>query len=217
MSIRNKYECELEQVFNKLVAMCHDTELAIEKSIIALKKRDFDLAKEVIKQDKTIDNEERDVEQECLKILLMEHPVAGDFRDVSAALKMITDLERIGDQAADISEIVLQFDGDEFIKEPEHIEQMSKLVIGMVKDGVQSYINKDLETAKGLDGRDDRVDALFETIKSDLVALIRKNPKNADQAILFMMIAKYLERIGDHAVNIGEWVEYATTGFHKPG
>lgn len=217
MSIRNKYECELEQVFNKLVAMCHDTELAIEKSITALKKRDFDLAKEVIKQDKTIDNEERDVEQECLKILLMEHPVAGDFRDVSAALKMITDLERIGDQAADISEIVLQFDGDEFIKEPEHIEQMSKLVIGMVKDGVQSYINKDLETAKGLDERDDRVDELFETIKSDLVALIRKNPKNADQAILFMMIAKYLERIGDHAVNIGEWVEYATTGFHKPG
>lgn len=217
MSIRNKYESELEQVFNKLVAMCHDTELAIEKSITALKKRDFALAKEVIKQDKLIDNEERDVEQECLKILLMEHPVAGDFRDVSAALKMITDLERIGDQAADISEIVLQFNGDEFIKEPEHIEQMSKLVIGMVKDGVQSYINKDLETAKGLDIRDDRVDALFETIKSDLVSLIQKNPKNADQAILFMMIAKYLERIGDHAVNIGEWVEYATTGFHKPG
>ena len=147
----------------------------------------------------------------------MEHPVAGDFRDVSAALKMITDLERIADQAADISEISLQFGEDEFIKEPEHIRMMATLAIVMVKVGVDSYINSDIETAKSLDSRDDRVDELFETVKSDLIALIKKDPANADQAILFMMIAKYLERIGDHAVNIGEWAEYAATGQHKPG
>lgn len=145
----------------------------------------------------------------------MEHPVASDFRDVSAALKMITDLERIADQAADISEISLQFKDDKFIKEPEHIELMSKLAIGMVKDGVSSYINRDLDTARGLDKRDDRVDELFEIVKSDLVTLIKKDPENAEQAILFMMIAKYLERIGDHAVNIGEWAEYAVTGYHS--
>lgn len=212
MSIRAKYEKELNLVFNKLIEMCHDTELAIEKSVTALKTRNAELAKQVVSEDKTIDNEEREIEQDCLKILLMEHPVAGDFRDVSAALKMITDLERIADQAADISELSLQFGNEEFIKEPEHIEMMAKLVMGMVKDGVTSYIKKDIKTAKGLDARDDRVDELFETVKRDLIELIKSDPANADQAILFMMIAKYLERIGDHAVNIGEWTEYAATG-----
>lgn len=215
MSIRNKYEAELRLVFDKLVDMCHATEIAIEKSVTALRMRDPDLAREVMREDRDIDSAEREIEQDCLKILLMERPVASDFREVSAALKMITDLERIADQAADISEISLQFGEEKFIKEPEHITQMATLAIGMVKDGVQSYINRDLATARGLDRRDDRVDELFETIKKDLIALIRQNPDNADQAILFMMIAKYLERIGDHAVNIGEWVEYAVTGYHN--
>lgn len=215
MSIRSKYEAELRLVFDKLVDMCHATEIAIEKSITALRMRDPDLAREVMREDRDIDSAEREIEQDCLKILLMERPVASDFREVSAALKMITDLERIADQAADISEISLQFGEEKFIKEPEHITQMATLAIGMVKDGVQSYINRDLATARGLDKRDDRVDELFETIKKDLIALIRQNPGNADQAILFMMIAKYLERIGDHAVNIGEWVEYAVTGYHN--
>lgn len=217
MSIRSKYESELARVFTKLIGMCHATELAIEKSVTALQMRDAELAHEVMDEDKNIDNTEREIEQDCLKILLMERPVASDFRDVSAALKMITDLERIADQAADISEISLQFGKEDFIKEPEHILQMAKLAGAMVKDGVQSYINRDLETARGLDQRDDRVDELFETVKRDLIDLIRENPENADQAILFMMIAKYLERIGDHAVNIGEWVEYAVTGYHKIG
>ena len=217
MSIRNKYEEELLQVSGKLIKMCRATELAIENSINALVNRDSEMSKEVIAEDKTIDNMEHDIEQDCLKILLMEHPVAGDFRDVSAALKMITDLERIADQAADISEIALSFGDEEFIKEPEHIMLMAKLAIGMVKDGVQSYINRDLELALSLDRRGDRVDMLFETVKNDLVELIKQSAKNADQAILFMMIAKYLERIADHAVNIGEWVEYAVTGKHKIG
>lgn len=217
MSVRNKYESELKLVFDKLVDMCRSTLIAIEKSIVALKTRDQALAREVMADDALIDRKERDIEKDCLKILLMEHPVAGDFRDVSATLKMITDLERIADQAADISELSLQFTDEEFIKEPEHIEMMSKLVIGMVKDGVKSYIDKDLETARGLDKRDDRVDELFERIKTDLAELIGKDPKCADQALLFMMIAKYLERIGDHAVNIGEWSEYAATGYHKIG
>ncbi len=217
MSIRNKYESELRLVFNKLIAMCRATELAIEKSVTALKQRDSLLAHEVMDEDKYIDNMEREIEQDCLKILLMEHPVASDFRDISAALKMITDLERIADQAADISEISLQFGNEKFIKEPEHIALMATLAISMVKDGVDSYINRDVETARSLDSRDDRVDLLFETVKSDLIELIKQDPANADQAILFMMIAKYLERIGDHAVNIGEWVEYAATGYHKIG
>lgn len=217
MSIRNKYESELNVVFNKLVNMCHGAELAIEKSITALTERNSDLAREVMNEDKDIDAAERDIEQDCLKILLMEHPVASDFREISATLKMITDLERIGDQAADISEISLRFNGERFIKEPEHIKLMAKIVIGMVKDGVKSFIRRDLDVARGLEQRDDKVDALFEQIEEELVSLIKKEPEGAKQAILFMMIAKYLERIGDHAVNIGEWVEYAVTGYHKAG
>jgi len=217
MSIRNKYEAELATVFNKLVAMCRSVEIAIEKSINALTHRDRNLASEVIKEDANIDSAEHEIESDCLKILLMEHPVASDFREVSAALKMITDLERIADQAADISEITFQFGDEPYIKEPRHIEQMAALAIAMVKDSVQSYINRDLTIARALDKRDDVVDELFTTIKDELVSLIQKDGKNADQAIYFMMIAKYLERIADHAVNIGEWVEYAVTGYHKMG
>ena len=217
MSIRNKYEEELTTVFNKLIAMCRTVEIAIEKSVNSLVHRDTELAGEVIKEDKNVDNLEHEIEQDCLKILLMEHPVASDFRDVSAALKMITDLERIADQAADISEITFQFGDEQFIKEPSHIKEMAKLATGMVKDSVQSYINRDLELARSLDRRDDGVDILFGKIKGELVELIKKDGRNADQAILFMMIAKYIERIADHAVNIGEWVEYAITGYHKIG
>lgn len=216
MSIRNKFENQLKLVFDKLVVMCKEVELAIEKSMNALKSHDKELAKEVIREDRVIDNAEREIEQDCLKILLMEHPVASDFRDVSAALKMITDLERIADQAADISEISLQLCGKIGVEEPPHLSAMAKIVTGMVKDGVVSYVNRDLDTARGLDKRDDRVDQLFLTVKADLVDEIRKSPEQAEEALLYLMIAKYLERIGDHAVNIGEWAEYASTGarFH---
>ncbi|MGN0807051.1 MAG: phosphate signaling complex protein PhoU [Candidatus Coproplasma sp.] len=217
MSIRNKYEAELSTVFNKLVTMCRGVEIAIEKSVNALVQRNKILAQEVISEDKHIDAQEHEIEGDCLKILLMEHPVASDFREVSAALKMITDLERIADQAADISELSFQFGDEPFIKEPTHIEQMAKLAISMVKDGVLSYINRDLDLARSLEQRDDAVDDLFTRIKEELVSLIQKDGKNADQAILFMMIAKYFERIADHAVNLGEWVEYAVTGYHRVG
>ena len=214
MSIRTRYEKELKDVISKLSQMCRMIEVAIEKSVKALSKKDHELAKEVCEGDKLIDKMEREIEQACLKILLMEHPVASDFREVSAALKMITDLERIGDQARDIAEITMHFNDEKYIKKLVHIPQMAATVIQMVKDGVQAYIDRDLKLARSLKKTDDEVDALFETIKTDLTEIIKKNPDGAGQAILFMMIAKYLERIGDHAVNIGEWVEYAIKGKH---
>jgi len=214
MSIRARYERELNGIFDNLVLMCRHIEVAIEKSVRALTERDFDLAREVFEADNIIDRMERDIEQSCLKILMMEHPVASDFREVSAVLKMITDLERIGDQAQDIAEITTQFGDEEYIKKLVHIPQMAVIVIQMVKDGVQSYIDRDLELARSLDRTDDKVDELFNVVMNDLIALIKKNPENAEQAVMFIMINKYLERIGDHAVNIGEWVEYAITGRH---
>jgi phosphate transport system protein len=212
MSIRARYEKELKGVFDNLVLMCRHIETAIEKCVKALVDRDFELAKEVSEDHKLIDRMEREIEQSCLRILLMENPVASDFHEVSAALKMITDLERIGDQAWDIAEIATQFGDEEYIKKLEHIPQMAVIVIQMVKDGVQAYIKRDLALARSLDKTDDKVDNLFNTVMSDLTTLIKKNPDNAEQAIMLMMITKYLERIGDHAVNIGDWVEYALTG-----
>ena len=211
MSIRTRYEKELAEVFDNLVLMCRHIETAIEKCVKALIDRDFELAAEVSADHKLIDKMEREIEQSCLRILLMEHPVARDFHEVSAALKMITDLERIGDQAWDIAEIVTQFGDDEYIKKLEHIPQMALIVIQMVKDGVHAYINHDLALALSLDKTDDKVDNLFNTVMADLSALIKENPNNAEQAIMLMMITKYLERIGDHAVNIGDWVVYAIT------
>jgi len=212
MSIRSRYEKELKSVFDNLVLMCRHIETAIEKCVKALVDNNFELAKEVRDNHAQINRMERAIEQSCLRILLMEHPVAGDFHEVSAALKMITDLERIGDQAWDIAEITTQFSDIEYIKKLENIPQMAIIVIQMVKDGVQAYINRDLALARSLDKTDNKVDNLFDIVMADLTALIKKNPDNAEQAIMFMMIAKYLERIGDHAVNIGGWVEYAITG-----
>jgi len=214
MSVRVRYEKELKGITDNLVLMCRHIEVAIEKCVRALVERDHDLAKEVFEEDKVIDKMERGIEQSCLKILMMEHPVASDFREVSAVLKMITDLERIGDQARDIAEIATQFGDEEYIKKVVHIPQMAVIVTQMVKDGVQAYINRDVELARSLDSADDKVDELFNVVMGDLIALIKQNPENAEQAAMFIMINKYLERIGDHAVNIGEWVEYAITGDH---
>jgi phosphate transport system protein len=215
MTMRAYYQLELKNVFDNMTSMCSHIEIAIEKCIQALVQRDTALATEVFEEEKLIDKLERDIEQCCLKILLMEHPVAGDFREVSAALKMITDMERIGDQARDIAEIAMQFGDKEYIKKLENIPQMAAIVIQMVKDGVDAYINRKLDLARSLDKADDEVDELFDVVMHDLTGLIRADPSTAEQAILFMMIAKYLERIGDHAVNIGEWAEYAITGKHR--
>lgn len=214
MSIRKKYFVELEEINQKLLLMQKKVISAIQESINALLNKDSLLIEDTFRKEKEIDSLERDIEQECLKILLMEHPVAGDFREVSAALKMITDLERIGDNARDICEIALQFNGKTYIKRLEHIPEMAKNAIAMVKDSVQSYIDQDLELARGLDKRDDRVDDLFEIVKKDLILLIKLDSSSAEDAIMILMIAKYLERIADHAVNIGEWVDYCITGSH---
>ena len=215
MSIRKKYFVELEEINQKLLLMQKKVISAIQESINALLNKDSLLIEDTFRKEKEIDSLERDIEQECLKILLMEHPVAGDFREVSAALKMITDLERIGDNARDICEIALQFNGKTYIKRLEHIPEMAKNAIAMVKDSVQSYIDQDLELARGLDKRDDRVDDLFEIVKKDLILLIKLDSSSADDAIMILMIAKYLERIADHAANIGEWVDYCITGSHQ--
>jgi phosphate transport system protein len=162
-----------------------------------------------------VDQKERDIEALCLKLLLQQQPVARDLRQISAALKMITDMERIGDQAADISGIALYLADTPYIKKLEHLPQMASAAIRMVTGSIDAYIKKDLVLAREVMEMDDIIDDLFDVVKRELIELIRQNAGNGEQAIDLLMIAKYFERIGDHAQNIAEWVEYSMTGKHK--
>ena len=156
-----------------------------------------------------------DIESLCLKLLLQQQPVARDLRLISSALKMITDMERIGDQASDIAELVIYLSKEPYIKELTHLPQMAENAIRMVSGALDAYVRKDVALAQEVMGMDDAIDALFVTVKDELIALIRDDASAGSQAIDLLMIAKYYERIGDHAQNIAEWVEYALTGRHK--
>jgi phosphate transport system protein len=147
--------------------------------------------------------------------LLQQQPVARDLRQISAALKMITDMERIGDQAADISGIVIYLAGVPYIKKLEHLPQMAEAAISMVTGSIDAYLNKDLDLAKQIIKMDDIIDNLFVVVKNELIERIHQNADNGEQAMDLLMVAKYFERIGDHAENIAEWVEFSITGVHK--
>ena len=190
-------------------------EYAIETGVQAMEQRNAELARTIVSYDREIDQKEREIESQCLKLLLRQHPVARDLRFISAALKMVTDMERVGDQAADISEIVSYIAQEGYIKQLEHIPKMAEKAVHMVKRAVDAFINRDLDLARAVIDMDDEVDGLFDVIKRELIELIHQNSDMGAQALDLLMIAKYFERIGDHAVNIAEWVEFAITGVHK--
>ena len=214
MSIRKIFEDELAELKTELVEMCRLTETMIENSITALIARDRELGKSVKEIDKRVDEYEMDIEKKCMRILLKQQPVAKDFREVSTALKMITDIERFGDQASDIGDLVYTMPGDKYIKKLTHIKAMGELAVKMVRESVNSFIRNDEKLADEVIQTDDQMDELFITVKNELIELIKKDSSNGDQAIELMMVAKYLERIGDHAVNVAEWTKYNETGVH---
>ena len=215
MSIRKNFEEELSSLKTQLVEMCRLTEQMIADAITALVTRDRQLGKSIGQVDKRVDEYEMDIEKKCMRIMLRQQPVAKDFRSVSTALKMITDIERFGDQASDIGELVYSMPGETYIKELTHIPAMSNLAVKMVRDSVSSFINNDLELANEVVKADDKMDELFDEVKQELIAYIKKDGNNGEQAITLMMIGKYLERIGDHAVNVAEWTQYNETGVHQ--
>ncbi len=214
MSNRKAFEEELNELKVELVRMCRITEEMIIDAIDALIKKDRQLAASVPPRDREVDEFELDIERKCMRILLRRQPVADDFREVSTALKLITDIERIGDQASDIAEIVLSFNGENYIKDLVHLKAMGELGVKMMRSSVDSFIRNDEKLADEIIASDDTLDKLFLVVKEELIELIRSDSANADQAISFMMIAKYLERIGDHAVNVCEWTKYFGTGVH---
>ena len=215
MSVRKLFEEELSELKTELVEMCRLTEQMIDSAITALVNRDRELGKSIGQLDKRVDEYEMDIEKRCMRILIRQQPVAKDFREVSTALKMITDIERFGDQASDIGDLVYTMPGERYIKKLEHITAMGNLAIKMVRESVDSFINNDEALADEVIRRDDTMDELFLTVKNELIELIKKDGANGDQAIELMMVAKYLERIGDHAVNVAEWTKYNETGVHE--
>lgn len=212
MSIRKIFEEELADLKQQLVEMCRLTEQMISDAIAALVNRDRELGKSIGAVDKRVEEYEMAIEKKCMRILLKQQPVAKDFREVSTALKMITDIERFGDQAADIGDLVSTMPGDAYIKKLTHITAMGDLAIKMVRESVNSFINNDEGLADEVIALDDQMDDLFLTVKSEL---IKRDGRNGDQAIELMMVAKYFERIGDHAVNVAEWTKYNETGVHQ--
>ena len=211
--MRNKFDEQLERLHVELIQMGALCEEAISAAAEALLRGDRDLAQAAIQAEREIDQKERDVESLCLKLLLQQQPVAKDLREISAALKMISDLERIGDQAADIAELTRYIRLTDGLSRL-HIGDMARAVIAMVTDSVDSFVKGDLALARAVRAADDQVDALFEQVKRELIDLIAADAAAGEVGLDILMVAKYLERIGDHATNVAEWVEYSLTGIH---
>ena len=211
--MRNRFDTQLIELNNELIAMGVLCENAIASSVKALLSEDVKLAASAIRIDQEIDRKEREIESMCLKLLLQQQPVASDLRLISAVLKMITDIERIGDQASDIAEIVTYL--PKISGHNKHIEEMAQATIKMVTDSLDAFVRRDLTLAWSVIEYDDVVDNLFTACKKDLIADIANNPADGERVLDILMIAKYLERIGDHATNIAEWVEFSITGTHK--
>lgn len=212
--MRSRFDKELDLLNNELIEMGSLVERSIENVAQALVNMDIQLAKTVIEADTEIDNMENSIEARCLRLILQQHPVARDLRLISSILKMITDLERIGDQAQDIGEIISYLAKENPIKDLVHLPKMAKATTKMVRESIDAFVKKDIELANQVIEYDDVVDGLFVTIKDELISLIRDNASSGEQSIDLLMIAKYFERIGDHAQNIAEWVVFSITGEH---
>ncbi|MCP1101948.1 phosphate transport system protein [Aequitasia blattaphilus] len=215
--MRRRLDMQLDELNELLTHMGELCQVAINKATKALKNGDVSQAKKVQKADMKIDQIEKDIESLCMKMLLEQQPVARDLRQVSAALKMITDMERIGDQTSDIAEIVISENITESMELVE-LTQMAEAAGKMVKDSVRAYVNQDLSLTRKVIEADDEVDRMFVENKKELVEYIAKDKgKHGERAMDLIMVAKYLERIGDHATNIAEWVEYSITGIRIEG
>lgn len=212
--MRNRFDQQLELLNLELIKMGALCEDAISAAAKALLKGNEEMTEKCLAAEMEIDRKERDIETLCMKLLLQQQPVARDLRQISSALKMISDMERIGDQAADIAEITT-FIADSDVRSKLHIQDMASAASQMVTDSIESFVQKDLQLAQAVMEADDEVDRLFDAVKQELISLLAEGKESGEMCIDLLMIAKYLERIGDHAVNIAEWVEYSITGTHR--
>lgn len=207
--MRSKFDEQLNTLNLEMINMGTMIEVNIQKAIDALVKSDIELAKEIMEKDVDIDQKQHDIERLCFNLLIQQQPVARDLRAITAAMKMVTDMERIGDHAADISEITVMLAEKQKIKRCDTIVQMATEASNMLIQSIDAFARKNKEVAQHVIEHDDVVDELFDKAKSEIIELIQKDPERGEQELDMLMIAKYLERIGDHATNIAEWVIYA--------
>ena len=214
--MRNRFELQLEELNTQLIKMGADCETAISMAVKALLNNDTKLVEGVKETEREIDHMERSIEGLCMKLILQQQPVARDLRTISSALKMITDMERIGDQAADIANLIKYCEIDRAGTQCRtDIAHMAEATIKMVTASVDAFVKQDIEGAKSVILADDEVDGLFIKIKGDIINMIAENAGLGETVFDIVMIAKYLERIGDHATNIAEWVAFSITGEHE--
>ena len=211
--MRNRFDQQLEKLNVELVTMGALCEDAVTYAIRALFDRESDMVERAEEAERQIDQMERDIESTCMRLLLQQQPVARDLRVISSALKMIGDMERIGDQAADIAEIVKYLEEDE-VPNLGHLREMSDFAAGMVTASINSFVRQDLDLARKVILDDDVVDEYFEKVKEALIGIIAEGDRDGAFLLDILMIAKYIERVGDHATNIAEWVVYSITGTH---
>lgn len=207
--MRSKFDEQLNQLNDEMMRMGTMIEDSIEKAIDALVNQKVTLAEEIMARDEDIDRQQKKIESICFNLLMRQQPVARDLRTISAAMKMVTDMERIGDHAADISEITVMLGNQPYPFSLDLIKKMATETMIMLIRSIEAYVEKDIGKAQSVIKHDDVIDALFDEVKQKLIALIHEAPDNGEQATDFLMIAKYFERIGDHATNISEWVIFA--------
>lgn len=207
--MRSKFDEQLLELNKEMIEMGRKIVKSIGKSIEALVNRDEQLAKAIMDGDAEIDRQQKKIESICFNLLIQQQPVAKDLRTVTAAMKMVTDMERIGDHAADISEMTILMGKNSHIERFKHINKMASETVVMLNHSIEAYVERDREKAREVIEHDDIVDKLFDDAKKDIINLILQNPNEGEEATDLLMVAKYFERIGDHATNIAEWVIYS--------
>ena len=207
--MRSKFDEQLRELNDEMIEMGRMIVRSISQAIEALTTQNEELAKKIMESDSDVDHEQKKIENICFTLLIQQQPVARDLRTITAAMKMVTDMERIGDHAADISEMTILMDGKSPVKKFDHIRKMAAETVIMLNQSIEAYVQKDREKAKEVIARDDVVDGLFDDVKTDIINLIQKDRGDGEEALDMLMVAKYFERIGDHATNIAEWVIYS--------
>lgn len=207
--MRLKFDEQLRQLNNEMILMGNMIQKAIQDTIEVFFSQNIDKAKQIMKDDELVDQEQKKIENICFQLLIQQQPVARDLRTITAAMKMVTDMERIGDQAADIAELTIMMADSPYLLNVEHIKKMSAETVMMLMQAVQAYVERDMKKAQEVIENDDVVDELFVKVKTDLIEVMQNNADYAEHAADLLMVNKYLERIGDHATNIAEWVIFS--------
>ena len=207
--MRSKFDEQLAELNKEMVRMGNMIEQSIAKAVNAFYKQDVEQAKKIMEADYEVDQAQKRIENICFNLLIQQQPVARDLRTITAAMKMVTDIERIGDHAADIAEMTILMSGGPAVQNLDHINKMASEAVLMLNWSIEAYVEKDVKKARDVIERDNVVDNLFDQNKKDIIQMILNNPRAGEQVIDLLMVAKYFERIGDHATNIAEWVIYA--------